>query len=47
MANGDPLRAKEIYQQIDEEWFMRWSVWKTEKAKTKTPDLVVGMYGDK
>jgi hypothetical protein len=44
MAQGDPLRAKEIYEKLDRRWFMRWAVWIKEKRDAKIPDLVVGMY---
>jgi len=44
MAKGDPLRAKEIYNELDEEWFMRWLAWRKETRKAKVPDLVVGMF---
>jgi len=27
MANGDPLRAKEIYEQIDARWWHYWMTW--------------------
>jgi len=47
MASGDPLRAKQIYNEIDAEWFYRYITWKSEKIKTRTPDSVVGMYKDK
>lgn len=40
MADGDPLRAKELFEELDAEWFNRWVVWKKEtneasKSKTK------------
>lgn len=43
MAHGDPLRAKEIFETLDAEWFNYWLVWMSEKRKTKTPDWVVGV----
>jgi len=45
MAKGDPLRAKEIFETIDEEWFQRTLVWRKETHAAKVPDFVVGMYG--
>jgi hypothetical protein len=44
MASGNPLLAKEIYNQIDAEWFERWAVWKAERRKAKVPDSIVGIY---
>jgi hypothetical protein len=44
MAHGDPLRAKEIYNEIDEEWFKWYLVWRAETHKAKVPDYIVGMY---
>lgn len=44
MAHGDPLRAKEIYETLDETWWERWIVWHNEKHKAKIPDSIVGMY---
>jgi hypothetical protein len=44
MARGDPLRAKEIFENIDEEWTLRWSVWRDETRKAHIPDFMVGLY---
>jgi len=44
MARGDPLRAKEIFDTVDAEWFERAMIWRAETRKAKVPDLVVGMY---
>jgi len=33
MANGDPLRAAEIFERIDETWYMRWMAWREEKNR--------------
>jgi hypothetical protein len=44
MAKGDPLRAREIFEQVDEEWFQWWLVWRAETRKAKVPDMVVGFY---
>jgi hypothetical protein len=32
MAKGDPLRAREIYNELDAEWWFRWKAWKSELA---------------
>lgn len=45
MANGDPIRAKYIFENADEVWFTRALVLKAEKAKTGRPDYVVGLIG--
>lgn len=44
MAHGDPLRAKEIYETLDEEWYTYWHVWRAERMKEKIPDTIVGMF---
>jgi hypothetical protein len=44
MAHGNPLLAKDIFDQIDAEWFDRWLVWTGERRKAKVPDSVVGMF---
>lgn len=43
MAHGDPLRAKEIFETLDAEWFGYWAVWMSERRKAKIPDWVVGI----
>jgi predicted transcriptional regulator len=35
MAHGDPLRAKEIFENLDGEWFFRWIAWRNEKKRGK------------
>ena len=32
MANGDPLRAREIYEELSEEWHHYWIAWRNAKA---------------
>jgi len=44
MAKGDPLRAKEIFDTVDAEWFERALVWMAERRKAKQPDFIVGMF---
>jgi hypothetical protein len=44
MANGDPLRAKKIFDALDSEWYYRWLAWKSEKVKAQVPDFIVGMF---
>jgi hypothetical protein len=44
LAHGDPIKAKEIYEQVDQVWFERAIVWKLERQKAKIPDSTVGMF---
>lgn len=32
MANGDPLRAQQIYDDLDEEWYQNWIAWQSAKS---------------
>jgi len=36
MANGDPLRAREIYEELDEEWYHYWIAWRNARAGKKS-----------
>jgi hypothetical protein len=47
MAHGDPLRAKEIYESLNEEWTRRWLIWRKETHDAKIPDYMVGFYREK
>jgi hypothetical protein len=47
MAKGDPLRAKEIFETLDQVWFERWAIWRRETHNAKVPDAIVGFYGKK
>jgi len=44
MAHGDPLRAKQIYDNLDELWFNCWLIWRKETRDAKVPDWIVGFY---
>lgn len=30
MAEGDPLKAREIFESLPETWYAYWLAWKTE-----------------
>jgi hypothetical protein len=47
MAHGDPLRAKQIFLEVDSEWVDRWMVWRKERARVGIPDYMIGMYAEK
>jgi hypothetical protein len=36
MADGDPLRASEIFENISAEWWNYWIVWRSEKNKAES-----------
>jgi hypothetical protein len=36
MANGDPLRAQEIYEDLSGEWYHYWILWRNAKAGKKS-----------
>jgi hypothetical protein len=36
MSNGDPLRAREIYEGLSEEWYYYWIGWRNAKAGKKS-----------
>lgn len=44
MAHGDPLRAKQIMDEVDGVWVDRWLMWRKERAFVGVPDYTVGMY---
>jgi hypothetical protein len=33
MANGDPLRAEQIFGEISGEWFARWAKWREYRGE--------------
>jgi hypothetical protein len=35
MAGGNPLTAKQIYEELDAEWWYRWHTWRNEIAEAK------------
>lgn len=51
MAKGDPLRAKEIYSELDETWFWHWIHWRSARSgkkpglKITTPGVVKKVLG--
>jgi hypothetical protein len=39
MANGDPLRAEEIWNRIKPLWYFRWKVWNNEIRSAKADEI--------
>jgi hypothetical protein len=44
MAGGNPILAKQIFNELDAEWFMRWAIWRKMTREAKIPYSIIGMY---